>query len=440
MSQINTNGIDVNYPVPGQNNSSQGFRDNFAQIRTNLNTAATEITDLQTKVVVKSALDNTTIDNNMANTLISNAAVRGFRSTTYNLGNAISGTLLVDTSLADVQYGAVTGNTTLQFGGWAPTNTESSITLRLSISNANAVISLPAAAVSSNNNFGVTLLENYTQIGNVATFTAPANTSILEFDITTLDCGVTLSVSPTNRPFQSTQIVTREIPPTGILGDVNGTVAVGPSVNQLVITGANTNPYLTTSGNTTQLYPDMPIVFTGTSLAGNLVVGTTYYVRNVVSSNTFTVSSTIGGSNVAIGANATGTTMLANPASYLYICTDTFNANVTSTYDVVNAYATTNRVTVEPTNGLVVNAPIVFSGNTATLDTANTNIQPNVVYYVKSIIDVSAPSGNITISRTRNDGVAGTVHTITSNSSPMTATLSSYVGSDIWKRVNLNSW
>ncbi len=33
MSQINTNGINTNYPVPGQNNSSQGFRDNFAQIK-----------------------------------------------------------------------------------------------------------------------------------------------------------------------------------------------------------------------------------------------------------------------------------------------------------------------------------------------------------------------------------------------------------------------
>ena len=37
MSQINTNGINTNYPEPGTNNSSQGFRDNFAQIRTNLN-------------------------------------------------------------------------------------------------------------------------------------------------------------------------------------------------------------------------------------------------------------------------------------------------------------------------------------------------------------------------------------------------------------------
>ena len=433
MSQINTNGIDVNYPIPGQNNSSQGFRDNFAQIRTNLNTAGTEITDLQTKVVVKAALDNTTVDNNMANTLISNAAVRGFRSTTYNLGNAISGTLLIDTSLADVQYGAVTGNTTLQFGGWAPTNTESSIALRLTISNASAVISLPSAAISSNNNFGVTLLENYTQIGNVATFTAPANASILEFNITTLDCGVSLSVSPTNRPFQSRQIVTREIPPTGVQGDTNGTVAVGPSVNQLIITGANTNPYLTTSGNTTQLYPDMPVVFTGTSLEANIVVGATYYVRNIVSSNTFTVSGSIGGSNIAIGANTTGTTMLANPISYLYVCTDTFDANVIS-YDVLNAYATTNNIKLNNTSSLVENAPIIFNGNVSTLDTANTNIQPNIVYYVESIDNGNA---NITVSRTRTNGIAGTVHTITSNSVPMTATMSCYVGSDIWRQIPL---
>ena len=50
-SQINTNGINVNYPVPGENNTSQGFRDNFAQIRNNLNTGAAEITDLQNNVV-----------------------------------------------------------------------------------------------------------------------------------------------------------------------------------------------------------------------------------------------------------------------------------------------------------------------------------------------------------------------------------------------------
>jgi hypothetical protein len=201
MSQINTNGINVNYPVPGQNNSSQPFRDNFAAIRTNINTAATELTDLESKVVVKAALNNTTLNNDMANTLISNASTRGFRATTYNLGNALSGTILVDVNRADVQYGAVTGNVAFQFGGWAPTNTESNVVLRLTVSNTAAIISLPSACVSSNNNYGVTILENYANISGTATITAPANVGIMEYTFSSLDCGNTITVSPVNRAF-----------------------------------------------------------------------------------------------------------------------------------------------------------------------------------------------------------------------------------------------
>ncbi len=46
MSTINTNSLNVNYPVPGVNNNTQGFRDNFSSIKTNLDTAGTEISDL----------------------------------------------------------------------------------------------------------------------------------------------------------------------------------------------------------------------------------------------------------------------------------------------------------------------------------------------------------------------------------------------------------
>jgi len=47
-SSIVTTSIDATYPVAGQDNDSQGFRDNFSQIKTQLGTAATEITSLQT--------------------------------------------------------------------------------------------------------------------------------------------------------------------------------------------------------------------------------------------------------------------------------------------------------------------------------------------------------------------------------------------------------
>jgi hypothetical protein len=44
-SQINPNDIDGAYPVAGQDNNSQGFRDNFTNTKTNFTYAANEITD-----------------------------------------------------------------------------------------------------------------------------------------------------------------------------------------------------------------------------------------------------------------------------------------------------------------------------------------------------------------------------------------------------------
>jgi hypothetical protein len=49
-SNINPNNINGNFPVAGQDNDSQGFRDNFTNILNNFSFAATEITDLQNSV------------------------------------------------------------------------------------------------------------------------------------------------------------------------------------------------------------------------------------------------------------------------------------------------------------------------------------------------------------------------------------------------------
>lgn len=563
-SQINTNGINVNYPVPGENNSSQGFRDNFAQIRNNLNTGAGEITDLQNKVVLKAALDNSVLNNDMANTLISNASTSGFRATTYNLGNALSGTVLIDVNRADVQYGAVTGDVQFQFGGWAPTNTESNVVLRLNIANSIANIQLPSQCVSSNNNFGVVLLENYANVSNTATLTAPANTSILEYTFSTVDCGNTITVSPTNRPFQTTQIITHDPVPTGVQGDTNGAVAVSTAIGQveatetantptvitanaftstsstisgttltigtlasgtiatgmlLTGTGITANTYIVTNisgsgsgstwtvnqsqtvgstaidgktgiigttltvgvqtsgtvqegmilsgsgvtantwivenlsgsgsgstwrvsatqyaapttingdidvvtvSDTTGFYRDMPITFTGTTFGG-ITAGTTYYVKEVADANSITLSSTPGGAMLTL-TDASGT-MYGNPASYVYVCTDSFDST-TYSKEVTNTYETTNIITLNNTTSLVVDSPIVFTGNVFG------GLVADQVYYIKSI---SSP--NITVSQTRVNGVAGSQVLLSTDTGNCVATV--YVGSDIWKRIQLTSW
>lgn len=421
-SAINTNGINVNYPVPGINNNSQGFRDNFSATKTNLNTAATEITDLQSKVVVKQALTGTIVDNDMANTLISNAVTRSFRASTYNLGNALSGTVVVDASLGDVQYGTIAGNTTIQLSGWAPSGTQSNVQLEFAISNANAVISFPST-VSLTGSYGVETLENFSNVANVPTVTIPNGVSQLEYRLSTVDCGNTVTIEPFNRPRVSTQVQQRLVPPTGLPGDVTGTIAISTSSNQLNITSSNAADYFTTSGNTTQLYTDMPVVFTGASFEANITSGTTYYIRNVVSSNTFTVSSSIGGANINL-SGSTGT-MYLNPQQYMYVATDDFNSTVYN--KSVTATAVSGNITLNNTTSLANNAPIVFAENMGTL-------VANTVYYIKSI----GTGGNITVSLSRTNGVADTAVTMSANTTATTANV--YIGNDIWKRITLSAW
>ena len=426
MSTINTNSINVNYPIPGVNNNSQGFRDNFASIVTNLNTAGTELTDLQNKVVVKQALTGTTLNNDMANTLISNASVRGFRSTTYNLGNALAGTVLVDTTLGDVQYGAVASNTTFNFGSWSPAGTQANVQLNISVSNSLAVITFSGNVVVANaNNNGVSTLENFSNIGGLVTLTAPAGVTQLNYLISTTDCGNTLYISPINRPRAATQIQQRIVPPTGLQGDVTGDVAVGPSFNQLTISTTNAADYFSVS-DTTQLYIDLPVIFTGTSIEPNIISGTTYYVRNVSANTYFTVSTTVGGANVNL-AGGTGT-MYVTPVSYVYVATDSYNATACAT-SVTSTTSSGNIITLSGNLSSItsaVNEPIIFNGNIGGLIS-------NTVYYIKT---VSSP--NITVSQSRSNGVAGTTVTLSSNSTATTATY--YVGNDIWQRIALSPW
>jgi hypothetical protein len=452
-SQINTNGINVNYPVPGENNSSQGFRDNFAQIRTNLNTGAAEITDLQNKVVLKAALDNSTLNNDMANTLISNASTSGFRATTYNLGNALSGTVLVDVNRADVHYGSVTGDVTFQFGGWAPMNTESNVVLRLSVANTLANIQLPSQCVSSNNNFGVVLLENYANISGTATLTAPANTSILEYTFSTVDCGNTISVSPTNRPFQTTQVITRDPPSTGVQGDTNGAVAVSTAIGQVEATETANTPTVITANTFTSTGSTVSgtTLTIGTLTAGTIATGmllsntsaNTYIVTNISGSgsgSTWTInnSQTVGaaaingatgivGTTLTVGVQTSGTVQEGMVLSGSGVTANTWivenlsGAGTGSKWRVsATQYATPTTingnidvVTVSDTTGFYRDMPITFTGTTFGGITAGTT------YYVKEVAD----GNSITLSSTPG----GAMLTLTDASGTMYGNPASYI-------------
>ena len=111
-SVIEYSGIDENFPVAGQDNNSQGFRDNFLYIKEGLAQAYTEITELQNNTA---KLND---DNDFGGVKkLENGIVRRLSHFVTNLGT-ISAATNLDTRDADVFYGVIGGSLTITFGNW----------------------------------------------------------------------------------------------------------------------------------------------------------------------------------------------------------------------------------------------------------------------------------------------------------------------------------
>ena len=85
-SLVNPFNINGNYPIAGQDNDSQGFRDNFTNIKNNFFYIKQEVEDLQTKVILKNALSGTTLDNNFLGSQVKNIQTKNQSETVYDWG------------------------------------------------------------------------------------------------------------------------------------------------------------------------------------------------------------------------------------------------------------------------------------------------------------------------------------------------------------------
>lgn len=222
MSNIDSSAININYPEAKVNNNSQGFRDNFAAIKNGLNTASNELTQIQTKGLLKAPLDGFLVANDMANTLISNASTLNFNHTTYETSGGISGSVVVNVSRADVQSMVIVGNVTMQIINWAPVGTYREFELTIILSGAapaNTTVAFPSQVTS-----GLDTIENYDSVTKTINF--PANENALTFMLSSIDCGTNIEIRPINRSRKITQISDRTIPDrTGSQGDVAGDIA-----------------------------------------------------------------------------------------------------------------------------------------------------------------------------------------------------------------------
>ena len=117
MSNINPNNIDGTFPIQGQDNPSQGFRDNFTNIRNNFSYAQSELNDLQSKAITVSALSGGTLTNNMGYNQIQYAQLFS-PSATWLATTPTPGSITIDYSKANFQKITTSGSYTINISNW----------------------------------------------------------------------------------------------------------------------------------------------------------------------------------------------------------------------------------------------------------------------------------------------------------------------------------
>jgi hypothetical protein len=277
-SQINPNNIDGQYPVAGQPNNTQGFRDNFTNIKTNFQTAATEITDLENKGVFKAALTGTTLDNNMADNLIYAVKLQDV-SYTYVQQTATAGAIPIDYSAGQYQLIAPTADVSLSFSNWPAAGSEGEVYVDIVVTNTAYTVTLPAAV-----SVGTTGVQGYS--ANVITFGA---TGTYRFGFSTADSGTTIAIYDLNRPLS---YFTNAVTSASSIKSTSGTAGIG---------------YGTGAGGTVTQATNKSTGVTLNKVSGQITMNAAALAAAAEVSFTFT-NSTIAATDVVVTAISSGAT------------------------------------------------------------------------------------------------------------------------------------
>ena len=187
MSSINPNNIDVTYPIAGQDNDSQGFRDNFTNIKNNLIIAKTEIEDMQNKVILKSALSGTTLNNEMSNAQLKGAQLVKTTETANDL-TTLTGSITIDWTEGHFQYLTTSGSITVDFDNFPTSGLYAKMRLQVTPGSTAHTLTLPSVV-----DVGLAQLAN----ANVATKTISfSDTEPHLYEFSTVDATTSVTIIP----------------------------------------------------------------------------------------------------------------------------------------------------------------------------------------------------------------------------------------------------
>jgi hypothetical protein len=387
-SSINPNTIDGTYPIAGQDNNSQGFRDNFTQTKVNFTYAAQEIDDLQAKAVLKAALTGTTLDNNMADNLIYAARIQDFSATKVSV-TPTAGTLTLNYSSSHYQsYSTTTaGSVTLAFTNFPPAGAYGYMKLQLTVTNIAYTLTLPAAV-----SLGISGIQGISPgtagVTNTITFGA---TGVYEFGFGSYDGGSTITIFDLNRAltdFTGANISTVNVTASGYVSAVGNITGGNINSGGLVsITGNITGGNITTGGLAS---------ITGNVQGGNLrTVGLMSATGNVTGGNIVGFSRPSTGTATVPAILLTSGTNMTTPSAgameydgvAMYGTPNASNRGVLNTSHII-VLASNNTVSDSATAQAVFNVGTAGAG-TITLP-ASTSYLMEAVYYITRAVGTNS--------------------------------------------------
>ena len=348
--------VDEDFPVAGVDNDSQGFRDNFAVIKTGLQTASSEITTLQTYSAKLGNDLGTEVVNNFGGNIISNAKTSRIYANAYEtIANSNT-----NISWNDGEYQAIEmrGDHKLTFTDWPEADGYGKMRVELkSNGTARAITFAAGSGYSLKKEIGTALVTVAGAVRNAST--TPVATTKFSFPTASF-------TTITGAGFQVGNLLTG----SGLTNDVvisvvdNITTTATATVATLtidyndIVTGANT--VVSMASTIADINDGDPITLPNVTGVGGLSALQVYYVYkdggNIKLSTTQAIYTTI----ISTGTY-TGGTQAA-----------TFRESANS-----------NRVTVGDNTKMYVNMPIRFTGTGFGGVTADTD------YYVHSKISTT---------------------------------------------------
>jgi len=371
--------VDEDFPVAGVDNDSQGFRDNFAVIKTGLQTASSEITTLQTYSAKLGNDTGTEVVNNFGGNIISNAKTSKVYANAYQTYATSNSNI----SWNDGEYQAVEmrGDYKLTFIDWPEADGYGKMRIELTSNGAARTVTFAAGSgYSLKKEIGTALVTVAGAVRNAGT--GPVATTKFSFPTASF-------TTITGAGFQVGNMLTG----TGLTNDVlisvvdNITTTATATVATLtinytdIVTGTDTVVSMATS--VSSITDGDPITLPNVTGVGSLSALQVYYVYKD------------GGGNIKLSTTQATYTAIVSTGTYT-------GGTQAATF---RQSANSNRVTVGDSTKMYVNMPIRFTG------TGFGGVSEATDYYVHSVIDstgirLSTTVGGLPIALT---GASGTL-------------------------------